>query len=90
MIISLVFLATPPRLPADGLGRIKALGSFARVSIRVLSPRILPFVFSLVGSIASTANLCPIEVSFTPSASIVVLFPTPGTPVIPTLMLLPA
>ena len=81
--VSRVFLATPPSEPALGLGRIKALGSLQRVSIRVLSPRILPLLFSLLGSIASTASLCPFDVMKLPNASMNVLFPAPGTPVMP-------
>ena len=45
----------------------------------------LPCVFSDVGSIASTATLCPLRVSSFPKTSMKLLFPTPGTPVIPTL-----
>ena len=84
--VSLVFLATPPSEPALGLGRINALGSLHRVSIRVLSPRILPLLFSELGSMASTASLCPLDVMKLPKASMNVLFPAPGTPVIPILM----
>ena len=84
--VSLVFLATPPSEPALGLGRMNALGSLQRVSILVLSPRILPLLFSLLGSIASTASLCPLEVTKLPNASMKVLFPAPGTPVMPILI----
>ncbi|SHY44845.1 Uncharacterised protein [Mycobacteroides abscessus subsp. abscessus] len=36
------------------------------------------------GSTASTATRCPCSMRYIPSASMVVDFPTPGTPVIPT------
>ena len=65
---------------------MKALGSLQRVSIRVLSPRILPLLFSLLGSIARTASLCPFDVIKLPKASMNVLLPAPGTPVIPILI----
>ena len=82
-IVSRVLRATPPSEPALGLGRMKAFGSWQRVSIRVLSPRMLPLVFSELGSMASTASLCPHEVIYDPKASMKVLFPAPGTPVMP-------
>ena len=48
-----------PKEPAEGEGRIKASFSLDKVSIRVLSPKILPFERSLLGSMARTASLCP-------------------------------
>ena len=57
--------------------------------ILLLSPKILPCVFSEVGSMASTATLCPVLVKSFPNVSIKVLFPTPGTPVIPILIEFP-
>ena len=80
---SLVLRATPPKEPADGEGRMYACGSHDNSSIRVLSPRILPFERSLLGSMANTAILCPSLVRNLPKASMKVLFPAPGTPVIP-------
>ena len=56
MMLSLVLRATPPKEPAEGEGRIKALGSTERLSIRVLSPKMLPLDSSLLGSTASTAK----------------------------------
>ena len=86
IIVSPVFLATPPRVPAAGDGLIKALGSVLNLSILVLSPRMLPLVSSLLGSIASTARcLCSLVISF-PNVSMNVLLPAPGTPVIPILI----
>ena len=82
-IVSRVLRATPPKEPADGEGRIKAFFSLDKASIRVLSPRILPFERSLLGSIASTASLRPWLIKCMPKESIEVLFPAPGTPVIP-------
>jgi len=89
MMASRVFCATPPSDPAEAEGLIKAFGSFARSSIRVLSPSMLPLLRLLLGSMASTATLWPEEVRCLPSDSIKVLFPTPGTPVIPTRIDLP-
>ena len=52
--------------------------------MRVLSPRIEPPVRPLDGSTASTATRWPAAVSMVPKASMKVLLPTPGTPVMPT------
>ncbi len=57
--------------------------------MRVLSPRMLPPVRVEDGSTASTATRCPSPVRWTPSASMNVDLPTPGTPVTPTLLALP-
>ncbi|MBA7564993.1 hypothetical protein ES708_06662 [subsurface metagenome] len=84
IMVSLVFLATPPNEPAVGEGRINALGSAASFSILVLSPIILPLERALLGSMAKTASFLSNPVTYVPSASINVLLPTPGTPVIPT------
>ena len=81
---SRVVRVTPPRVPVLGEGRTKAESSLARRGIRVLSPRMLPPERVLVGSTASTATRRPAPVSLVPSASMKVLFPTPGTPVTPT------
>ena len=89
-MVSLVLRATPPRLPADGLGRMKALFSTDSLFMRVLSPRILPLLRSEDGSIANTAKCFPILQSSVPIASINVDLPAPGTPVIPNRMALPA
>ena len=86
IILSLVLLATPPNVPPLGLGRINALLFADSSCIRLLSPNILPWVLSLVGSIANTATFIPWLVSSFPKASIKELFPTPGTPVTPTLI----
>ena len=51
--------------------------------MRVLSPRILPPPSVEEGSIAKTASLWPFFSTILPNSSINVLFPTPGTPVIP-------
>ena len=83
IIVSRVLRATPPNEPADGEGRMKAFFSLDRASILVLSPNILPFERSLLGSIANTANLWPCFNKCIPKESIEVLFPAPGTPVIP-------
>ena len=82
-ILSRVFRATPPSEPAEGDGRMNAFFATESSSIRVLSPRILPLVRSLLGSMAKTASLDPACIRCIPSASIKVLFPAPGTPVIP-------
>ena len=82
-IVSRVFSATPPRLPAVGLGRIKAFSLIDNCSIRVLSPRIEPPETVEDGSIANTATRCPWAIKYSPSASIKVDLPTPGTPDIP-------
>ena len=87
--VSRVFRATPPRVSPEGEGRIKAFSSVESSSMRVLSPRMLPLERSLLGSIASTASRFPLAVKNFPKLSIKVLFPTPGTPVIPTLTELP-
>ena len=86
---SRVALATPPRVPADGDGRINALSSRASLAMRVLSPRIEPRVFVDDGSMASTASLWPSPMSVMPRASMNVDLPTPGTPVMPTRNALP-
>ena len=51
--------------------------------MRVLSPRMEPPERVEVGSIASTATLCPSSTRFMPSWSIAVDLPTPGVPVMP-------
>ena len=89
-MVSRVFRATPPNEPADGEGRMKAFFSRESASIRVLSPRMLPFERSLLGSIARTANLWPALIRCMPNESIEVLLPAPGTPVMPTRTDLPA
>ena len=53
--------------------------------ILVLSPKIEPPVLFEEGSIAKTATLKPRSIKDIPNVSINVDFPTPGTPVIPTL-----
>ena len=83
VMASRVRRATPPRERPAGVGRIKALGSLDRTSIRVLSPRIEPPEREEVGSTASTATLRPRAVRWFPKASMNVDFPTPGAPVIP-------
>ena len=52
--------------------------------MRVLSPRTLPPVTELLGSTAVTATFRPRSVSRVPRASMSVLLPAPGTPVMPT------
>ena len=80
----LVARATPPSVPAVGLGRMYAAGSLARRAIRVLSPSTEPPVRVLLGSTARTPTRWPAAVSWVPSASMKVDLPTPGTPEIPT------
>ena len=63
---------------------MKADSAWARRSMRVLSPRMLPPLTGLDGSTASTATRSPRSIRWRPSASISVLFPTPGGPVTPT------
>ena len=58
--------------------------------MRVLSPKILPPVDELDGSIAKTATFLPFPTKVVPNDSINVLFPTPGTPVIPIRIEFPA
>ena len=86
---SRVLRATPPKLPPEGEGRIKALGLIASCSIRVLSPRMEPPLRVLLGSMAKTATLCPLSASMLPKLSMKVLFPAPGTPVMPRRTALP-
>ena len=81
---SRVRAATPPSVPDEGDGRIKAFGSAASRPMRVLSPRMAPPVRVELGSTASTATLCPCAVRLLPSVSMSVDLPTPGTPVMPT------
>ena len=88
-MVSRVLRATPPSEPAAGLGRMNALGCTARRSMRVLSPSMLPLVRSELGSMASTASLPPSLRTWSPNASILVLLPAPGTPVIPMRSALP-
>ena len=57
--------------------------------MRVLSPRMEPLVTELVGSTVSTATLWPASQSILPKASIMVLLPAPGTPVMPMRKALP-
>jgi hypothetical protein len=61
-IVSRVFAATPPSVPDEGDGRMKAFGSCPSRAILVLSPRIEPPVRVDEGSTASTATLCPAPV----------------------------
>ena len=82
-MLSRVLRATPPREPAVGEGRINASASLLNSSMRVLSPKMLPRPSSLLGSIAKTATFFPMAVMYFPKPSIKVLFPTPGTPVMP-------
>jgi len=76
--------ATPPRVPADGEGRMKACGSTESDAIRVLSPSTEPPVRTDDGSTASTPTRWPAAVSRVPSTSMKVDLPTPGTPEMPT------
>ena len=68
---------------------MKDRGSAARRGMRLLSPRMLPPLRALEGSTASTATRWPPSISRIPRASMRVLLPTPGTPVIPTRVALP-
>ena len=52
--------ATPPRVPADGDGRMNAFGSVDSRAIRVLSPSTEPPVRTLDGSTASTPTRWPV------------------------------
>ena len=81
--------ATPPSDPPEGEGRMKASGSRARRSMRVLSPMIEPPLRRLDGSTASTATRCPAAVSRVPSSSMNVDLPEPGVPLTPTRTALP-
>ena len=68
----------------DGLGRMNAAVFWLSSSIRVLSPRIDPPVTDDEGSTASTATRRPLSIRYSPSASMNVDLPTPGTPEMPT------
>ena len=57
-IASRVRCATPPAIPREGDGRMKAISLAASVGMRVLSPSMLPPEIWLLGSIASTATFC--------------------------------
>ncbi len=84
-MVSRVRRATPPKWPRDGEGRMKALSSADRRSIRVLSPRMLPPEIGLDGSTLRTATASPrSRIRCSPSTSMNVLFPAPGVPVMPT------
>ena len=83
-IASRVFSATPPRLPPEGEGRMKAPGSIDSRSMRVLSPSIEPPEMELEGSTARTATRWPCSMRCRPSTSIKVDFPAPGEPEMPT------
>src|SRR5437879_4323433 len=72
-----------------GQGRQDAHGAVGERAVRVLSPRIDPPVRREEGSTVSTATLWPFSVRKVPSASMVVDFPTPGMPVMPTRTALP-
>jgi hypothetical protein len=76
--------ATPPSEPPLGEGRMNASSRWARRSMRVLSPRMLPPVTGLDGSTASTATREPCSIRCRPRLSMKVLLPTPGGPVMPT------
>ena len=90
MMVSRVLRATPPREPAVGLGRMKESGWTDNFSMRVLSPRIDPLERSDEGSMASTASRPPFSLStWMPNSSMLVDLPAPGTPLMPTRMLLP-
>ncbi len=88
-MVSRVLAATPPSVPDDGEGRMKALRSTESCVMRVLSPRIEPPVRDDDGSTASTATLWPAATRLDPSVSMVVDLPTPGTPVMPTRIAVP-
>ena len=77
--------AMPPKWALLGDERMSAKGSNDNVSILVLSPKILPLLTVLLGSIVSTAIFLPSEVRNLPKPSINVLFPAPGIPEIPIL-----
>ena len=57
--------------------------------MRVLSPRMEPPETVLDGSTASTATRWPWPIRYKPSASMKVLLPTPGTPLMPRRKALP-
>ena len=88
-MVSKVVLATPPKNPELGEGRINAFSSFESSSILVLSPKIEPLFNEELGSMAKTATFFPFLIANRPKFSIKVDFPAPGTPVIPTLTLFP-
>src|SRR3954452_21648839 len=81
---SRVACATPPSVPEVGDGRMNACGSTESRCMRVLSPRIEPPERAEEGSTARTATFDPAPVRVTPSWSMNVDLPTPGTPLIPT------
>src|ERR1017187_6167767 len=84
-MVSRVRRATPPKCPPDGEGRMNAPSSIESRSIRVLSPRMLPPESGLYGSTVRPARRSPqSRMTYIPNASMKVLLPTPGTPVIPT------
>jgi len=63
---------------------MNAAGCRASRSMRVLSPRMLPPVTGLLGSTLNTATRQSAVQSCMPRASMKVLLPAPGTPVMPT------
>ena len=77
---SRVFSATPPSVPDAGLGRMNAPSLTESCSMRVLSPRMEPPLTLDDGSTASTATRWPRSIRNSPSTSMKVLLPTPGTP----------
>ncbi len=82
-MVSRVVRATPPSEPPVGEGRMNAFLCVASFGIRVLSPKMLPRLRSLLGSTVSTATCLPESARCSPSASMKVLLPTPGIPVMP-------
>ena len=88
-MLSRVFRATPPKVVPAADGRIKTDSKTDNSSMRVLSPKILPPLEALEGSMVRMATFIPLFTKTLPKASINVLFPTPGTPVIPIRIALP-
>ena len=68
---------------------MKASSRWLSSSIRVLSPRMEPPDTDDEGSTANTASFLPCSISQTPSASMNVDLPAPGTPEMPMRIALP-
>src|SRR4051794_33448690 len=81
--------ANPPRWPREAIERMNTPVSVACSDIRTRSPRSAPPENGEDGSMASTPTRFPSRRSAVTSAEVVVDFPTPGGPVIPTTCALP-
>src|SRR5689334_8430904 len=80
---SSVVVASPPWAPRVAIDRMNTLGSRLTDSMRIRSPSSAPPVNGLVGSTATTPTESPPARNRWMSASVSVLLPAPGGPVMP-------